>query len=89
VVAVTPPVVEVVPQEVVVKTKPPVERVEVIPVAPSANHLWIKGHWHWDGAAWVWESGRYELRRVGFQWYPAHYVERGGGIYYVTGHWGH
>jgi hypothetical protein len=80
--------VEAPPAEVVVATRPPPEQVEVIPVAPSVNHIWIKGHWHWDGAAWIWRPGHYEVRRVGLQWYPAHYAERGGGIVYVPGHWG-
>jgi len=90
VVVAAPPVavVEAAPAEVVVRTKPPVERVEVIGVAPSANHVWIKGHWHWNGVEWIWNPGRYEIRRVGLQWYPAQYVERGGAMYYVSGHWG-
>jgi len=81
-------VVEAPPQEVVVATRPPPEQVEVITVAPSTNHLWIKGHWHWNGGAWVWNPGHWEVRRVGLQWYPAHYADRGGGIVYVPGHWG-
>jgi hypothetical protein len=80
---------EVAPAEIVVNTKPPVEKVEVIPVAPSANHIWIKGNWHWDGHAWVWHPGRYEVARVGFHWVPAHYVEKGSSIVYVGGHWSH
>lgn len=87
-VVVTAPVVEAAPAEVVVKTRPPVERVEVIPVAPSAQHVSIKGHWHWNGGEWVWNPGRYELARAGFRWIPPQYVERGGGFYFVAGHWG-
>jgi hypothetical protein len=78
---------EAVPQEVVVQARPPAERIEVIPVAPSAEHLWIKGNWHWDGLAWVWRPGHYETRRVGFHWVPAHYSERGNAVVYVGGHW--
>jgi hypothetical protein len=90
-VAVTAPpvaVVETVPTEVVVRTKPPAERVEVIGVAPSPAHVWIKGHWHWNGGEWVWNPGRYELGRAGFRWVPPQYVERGGAFYFVAGHWG-
>jgi hypothetical protein len=90
VVAATPQVsvLEAAPAEVVVKTKPPVERVEVIPVAPSPAHVWIKGHWHWNGGEWVWNPGRYEVAKPGLHWVPAQYVERGGAFYYVGGHWG-
>jgi hypothetical protein len=81
-------VLEAAPTEVVVKAAPPVERVEIIPVAPSPAHVWIKGHWHWNGGEWVWNPGRYELGRAGFRWIPPQYVTRGGGYYFVAGHWG-
>jgi len=81
-------VVETVPTEVVVRTKPPAERVEVVPVAPSPAHVWIKGHWHWNGGEWIWTSGRYEIARPGLHWVPAQYIERGGAFYFVAGHWG-
>jgi hypothetical protein len=80
-------VTEAAPQEVIVQTRPPAEQIEVIPVAPSAEHLWIKGNWHWDGRAWVWHPGHYETRRMGFHWVPAHYDERGSSVVYVGGHW--
>ena len=76
------------PREIVVQSAPPQEQVEVVPVAPSTEHTWIRGHWHWDGGRWVWQPGRYETRRVGYRWVPAHYENRGGGYYYVPGHWG-
>jgi hypothetical protein len=78
---------EVAPAEVVVNVKPPVEKVEVIPVAPSPQHIWIKGNWHWDGHAWIWRAGTYQLARVGLHWVPAHYVEKGASVTYVGGHW--
>ncbi len=74
------------PQEVVVAQAPPAPQVEVVPVAPSVDHVWIRGHWHWNGAAWIWRGGHYELRR-GFAWVPASYVQRGGGVVYIEGHW--
>ena len=81
-------VVETAPTEVVVKAKPPVERVEVIPVAPSPAHVWIKGHWHWNGVEWIWNPGKYVVAKAGLKWYPPQYVERGGAFYFVAGHWG-
>jgi WXXGXW repeat (2 copies) len=73
--------------EVVVRTAPPAERVEVMGVAPSAEHIWIKGHWLWDGAAYVWHPGHWELRRVGFVWQEPHWVARGSGFVFVEGRW--
>ena len=81
-------VVETVPQEVVVKARPPVERVEVIPPPPTPAHIWLKGHWHWNGIEWIWNPGRYEVARAGLRWVPPQYVERGGAFFFVAGHWG-
>jgi hypothetical protein len=75
------------PAEVVVQSAPPPEQPEVIPVAPSTEHIWIRGHWHWNGG-WVWQPGHYEIRRVGLRWIPAHYDQRGPAFYYIPGHWG-
>jgi hypothetical protein len=77
------------PQEVIVQQAPPtVEQVEVVPQAPSAEYVWIRGNWHWNGVQWVWRRGHYELRRVGWRWVPAHYEQRGPNWVYVDGHWG-
>jgi hypothetical protein len=76
------------PREVVVQKAPPAEVVEVQTAAPSAEHVWIKGHWHWNGADWQWVRGHWETRRVGYVWIPAHYEQRGGSYAYVPGYWG-
>jgi hypothetical protein len=76
------------PQEVYVNAMPPAEQVEVIPQAPGTEHIWIKGHWHWNGNQWTWRPGRYEARRVGYRWIPAHYEQRGNRFIYVGGYWG-
>jgi hypothetical protein len=75
------------PGEVQVQTAPPAEQVEVVPVAPSVNHVWIRGNWHWSGVGWVWRPGHYQVRRVGYRWVPAHYARRGPYTVYVAGHW--
>ena len=73
--------------EVVVRTAPPTEKVEVVGVAPSPEHIWLKGHWHWNGAEYVWIAGRWEVRRAGFVWAEGHWVPRGGGFVWVDGRW--
>jgi len=47
----------------VVVVGPPPPRVEVIPVAPSPRHVWIKGHYVTRGHRYVWVGGRYVTRR--------------------------
>jgi hypothetical protein len=37
----------------------PAPRVEVIPVAPGPGYNWVRGHWAWRGAAWVWVPGHH------------------------------
>ncbi|RYZ37428.1 MAG: hypothetical protein EOP49_31725 [Sphingobacteriales bacterium] len=46
---------------VVVHQPPP--RVEVIPVAPSPRHVWVKGHYVQRGHRQVWVKGRYVVTR--------------------------
>lgn len=41
----------------------PAPRVEVIPVAPSARHIWVKGHYVRRGRNYVWVPGYYVVRR--------------------------
>jgi len=65
------------------------EGVETRVVAPSRRHIWIAGYHRWDGNAYVWVPGRWELppahRRA---WVRGHWVhERRNGWYWVDGHW--
>ena len=73
--------------EVVVRTPPPPERVEVVAAAPYPGAVWIRGHWRWNGAAYVWIGGHWERPRVGWAWVPHHYAPYGRHWRYVPGHW--
>ena len=75
------------PAEVVVNEAPPPERVEVVTVAPSPNHIWVRGYWSWSGRGWVWVPGRWEHRRAGHEWTPGHWQRRAHGWVWVPGHW--
>lgn len=74
-------------QVVVVRTAPPVEVVERPGPAPSREHIWVRGHWRWDGHRYLWDGGHWEARRVGHSWVPGHWVHARGGWYWVDGHW--
>jgi len=74
---------------VYVRIGPPAPIVETRVVAPSRRHVWIAGYHRWDGNAYVWVPGRWELppahRRA---WVRGHWVhERRNGWYWVDGHW--
>src|SRR5262245_25123604 len=74
---------------VYVQIGPPAAIVETRPVAPSPRHVWITGYHRWDGSAYVWVPGRWDLppSRRG-AWVPGHWVHhRRHGWYWVEGHW--
>jgi len=72
--------------EVVVQQAPPPEIVEVQPARPSPGHVWINGHWYWNGVRYQWAGGHWENGR-GRGWERAHYERRGPGWVFVQGRW--
>jgi hypothetical protein len=40
----------------------PVDKVEVVPFAPSPQHIWVKGHYLKRGRNYVWVPGYYITR---------------------------
>lgn len=74
--------------EVVVKIAPPAPIVETRGVAPGAGYIWIGGYHRWNGTAYVWVPGKWELPpRPRARWVPHHWVHRNGGWVFVEGHW--
>jgi hypothetical protein len=74
-------------REIIVRDRPPAARVEVIEARPSPAHVWIAGHWNWDGE-WVWIKGHWEVPpRERAEWIPGHWVERPRGWVWEEGHW--
>lgn len=74
--------------QVVVTVRPPRPMHERRSAPPSRNHVWIDGYHRWDGRAYVWEPGRWEVPpRPRAHWVPAHWVRRGRGWVLVEGHW--
>ncbi|MGA3073640.1 MAG: hypothetical protein ABSG56_08105 [Bryobacteraceae bacterium] len=75
-------------EDVVIRTAPPRPIVEHRGVAPSANHVWIGGYHRWDGNAYVWTPGRWDLPpRPHAVWVAPRYVHRNGGYMFVEGRW--
>lgn len=61
---------------------PPPLRAEAVPPPPSAAHVWVPGHWQWNGVRWGWHRGHYARRPT-----PAAYWVQGAWVPMPNGHW--
>jgi hypothetical protein len=74
--------------DIFVRIGPPRPIVETRVVAPSREHVWIAGYHRWDGNAYVWVPGRWELPpRPHARWVAHRWVHRREGWVMVEGHW--
>ena len=74
--------------DIVVHVAPPVPVVEQRGPAPGPGYVWINGYHRWDGSAYVWVPGRWEMPpRPHARWIAHHWVRRNGGWVMVEGHW--
>ena len=74
---------------VYVHVRPPAPIVEVRPAAPGPRYIWIDGYHTWNGTAYVWTPGRWDLPpRHRAHWIPGHWRRHTRhGWYWVPGHW--
>ena len=74
---------------VYVRVGPPAPIAEIRVVAPSPRHVWIAGYHRWDGGAYVWTPGRWELPPAHHTgWVAGHWVHHGSnGWYWNEGRW--
>jgi len=74
--------------EIVVRTQPPPERVEVVPMNPGPGYIWIRGHWAWRHERWDWINGHWDrVTSPGYTWIPGQWVARGNGWVWIEGHY--
>jgi hypothetical protein len=67
---------------------PDAPQAETPPPAPAATHVWIPGHWRWNGHRHAWESGHWEQPpQAGVAWIPASWIHVGHRWRLVPGHW--
>ena len=74
---------------VYVKVEPPKVIVEERSPAPSPRHVWVTGYHRWDGKAYVWAPGGWQLPTKGHSaWVEGHWSHhKSNGWYWVGGHW--
>jgi len=74
--------------DIVVKVAPPHAMVEHRGTRPSKNHVWIAGYHRWDGNAYVWENGRWEVPpKPHAKWVAPKWNHHKDGYVFAEGHW--
>ncbi|PWT96874.1 MAG: hypothetical protein C5B51_32610 [Terriglobia bacterium] len=74
--------------DVFVRVGPPPPVRETVIVRPGPNYVWIPGYHRWDGGAYAWVPGRWELPpRPRARWVAHRWVRRRGGWVFVEGRW--
>lgn len=75
-------------QHVYVRIGPPPPVVERPGPIPHPGWVWVGGYHRWDGARYVWVSGRWVAPpHPGWMWVRGHWRHEPGGWYWVDGHW--
>ena len=65
---------------------PPPPRYEAIP-RPRRGHVWVPGHWEWQGRRHVWMSGYWLQARPGYYYRAPHWEQRNGRWEMNDGRW--
>jgi hypothetical protein len=66
---------------------PPVRR-EIVVTSPGAGHVWVAGHWAYQGNDYVWVSGTWvTLEPSRRSWQPGQWRHDRRGWFWVDGHW--
>ena len=74
--------------DIVVKVRPPNAVVEHRDHAPSKDHVWVPGYQRWNGHAYAWEKGRWEMPpRPHAKWVAPKWEHKGDGWAFTEGRW--
>ena len=73
----------------VVEIRPAVKKTIVYRSAVKTDHVWVTGHWKWNGRKrnYVWIQGSYVKARQGRIWIDGHWVRVRGGWVWNSGYW--
>jgi hypothetical protein len=67
---------------------PPPRQTEVIVTQPAPDAIWIQGYWEFDGRAYAWVPGHWDVPPPRYHHYvAAHWQRREGAWVYVRGYW--
>jgi hypothetical protein len=67
---------------------PPPTPAETVPLQPAPNAVWVPGYWIYNGHAFTWTSGRWEIPPpFAHAYVPAHSEVRNGQTVFVPGYW--
>jgi hypothetical protein len=71
-----------------VERAPPPARVEVLPLRPTPEAVWVDGQWIWHRARWAWLLGRWVQPPPGAVYSPWVFVRAPDGkLWYAPGTW--
>ena len=73
---------------VYVRVGPPAPMVETRIVAPGPGYVWVSGYHTWNGSAYVWVPGRWNMPpRPRARWVAGHWAHERHGWYWIDGRW--
>jgi hypothetical protein len=73
---------------VYVRVGPPAPIVEARIVAPGPGYVWVSGYHTWNGSAYVWVPGRWNMPpRPRARWVAGHWAHERHGWYWIDGRW--
>ena len=75
------------PGSMMADSQPPSPMVEEAGLPPGEGYVWVDGYWHWDGAEWIWISGRWVPPMNDFYFVAPAYYASGSDCVYVPGYW--
>jgi len=71
-----------------VTVRPPAVRVELRSAAPGPGHVWVAGHWRWNGTRHAWVGGTWVVKpRPHSVRVAGHWKRQGRGWVWIKGHW--
>jgi hypothetical protein len=74
--------------EIVIRLRPPISIHEHRTYRPGPRHVWISGYHRYEGNAYVWTPGRWEVPpREHAVWIAPRYQHRRDGYVFVEGRW--
>lgn len=69
-----------------VQVGPPPVYQEVAP-PPRRGHVWVPGHWEWQGSRHAWVAGYFVRARSGYAYQQPHWEQHGNRWAYTGGRW--